>query len=403
MPWKGVTVSEQRQRFIEDYLLNYYSVTELAERFGISRRTAHKWINRYKQHGQEGYQELSRRPHACPWRIDQILVDELVKLRKAHPRWGPRKLLDLMERRDPERHLPSVSTAARVLAREGLIEPRRRYRRAHPGCPKSVPQGPNDIWAADYKGQFRLKNGDYCFPLTVSDLSSRFLLGVDAHSTISLEKTVKHFRALFDAYGLPNRIRTDNGTPFASNALARLSQLSVWFIKLGIYPELIEPGKPQQNGVHERMHRTLKQEATIPPSGSLQAQQRKFDRFREEFNQVRPHEAIEMKRPGEIYEPSNRRMPRHIELYDYPSHYIVRRVSRSGTIRVFGKQFFVSNTLHEDNVGLEEVDDEVYDLFFCFYHIGRYELHTNKIHDIVSKVPMTRAWADHPNNLLPMS
>ncbi len=151
-----------------------------------------------------------------------------------------------MHRRDSKRRLPSISTAARILAREGLIKPRRRYRRAHPGCPKSVPQGPNDIWAADYKGQFRLKNGAYCFPLTVSDLSSRFLLGVDAHPTISLGKTVQHFRGLFDAYGLPNRIRTDNGTPFASNALARLSQLSVWFIKLGIYPELIEPGEPQQ-------------------------------------------------------------------------------------------------------------------------------------------------------------
>jgi putative transposase len=399
MPWKGVTVSEQRQRFIEDYLPSYYSVTELAERFGISRKTAHKWINRYKQHGQEGYQELSRRPQTCPWRIDQAIVEELVKLRKAHPRWGPRKLLDLMERRDPERRLPSVSTAARVLAREGLIKARRRYRRAHPGSPKSVPQGPNDIWAADYKGQFRLKNGDYCFPLTVSDLSSRFLLGVDAHPAISLEKSFEHFRHIFRTCGLPNRIRTDNGTPFASNALARLSQLSVWFIKLGIYPELIEPGEPQQNGVHERMHRTLKQEATIPPASSLRGQQQKFDCFREEFNQVRPHEAIDMKRPGEIYEPSKRSMPRRIETYDYPSHYIVRRVSRSGTIRVFGKQFFVSNTLHEDFVGLEEVDDGVYDLFFCFYQIGRYELRANKIHDIVSKVPMTRMWADHPTKL----
>ena len=163
--------------------------------------------------------------------------------------------------------------------------------------------------------------------------------------------------------------------------------------------ELTEPGEPQQNGIHERMHRTLKQEATIPPASSMRAQQHKFDGFREEFNQVRPHEAIDMKRPGEIYKPSRRRMPRRIETYDYPSHYIVRRVSRAGTIRVFGKQFFVSNTLHEDYVGLEEVDDGVYDLFFCFYQIGRYDLSKNKIQDIVSKVPMTRAWADHPSNL----
>ena len=273
------------------------------------------------------------------------------------------------------------------------------YRRAHPGCPKSVPQSPNDIWAADYKGQFRLKNGDYCFPLTVSDLSSRFVLGVDAHPSISIDKTIDHFTGIFQDHGLPNRIRTDNGAPFASNALARLSRLSVWFIKLGIYPELIEPGKPQQNGVHERMHRTLKQEATIPPASSMRAQQTKFDGFREEFNHVRPHEAIGMKRPAEIYQSSSRTMPKRIEPYEYPGHYLVRRVSRSGTIRVFHNQIFVSNTLHEDYVGLEEVDDGVYDLFFCFYQIGRYDLRDNKIRDIVSKVPMTRAWPDHPTRV----
>jgi hypothetical protein len=187
--------------------------------------------------------------------------------------------------------------------------------------------------------------------------------------------------------------------PFASNALARLSQLSVWFIKLGIYPELIEPGKPQQNGVHERMHRTLKQEATIPPASSMRAQQRKFDDFREEFNQVRPHEAIGMKRPAEIYQSSRRAMPKRIEAYDYPGHYLVRRVSRAGTIRVFHKQIFISNTLQEDYVGLEEVDDGVYDLFFCFYHIGRYELQTNKIHDIVSKVGLSVKRVDHASRV----
>ena len=394
MPWRGVTVSEQRQRFLEDYQLNYYSITELAERFSISRTTAYKWINRYKQLGESGYHELSRRPHSCPWQTDAVIVEELAKLRNAHPTWGPRKLLDTMQRRDPARHLPAVSTGALILARNGLVKPRRRYRRAHPGCPKSQPQGPNDIWAADYKGQFRLKNGNYCFPLTVSDLSSRFLLGVDAHPAISLEKTFTHFTQLFETYGLPNRIRTDNGVPFASNALARLSQLSVWFIKLGIYPELIEPGKPQQNGVHERMHRTLKQEATIPPASSMRGQQRKLDDFREEFNQERPHEAIGMKRPAEVYKTSGRLMQKQIETYDYPGHYLVRRVSRSGTIRVFHNQIFVSNTLHEDYVGLEEVDDGVYDLFFCFYHIGRYELQTNKIHDIVSKVGLSRRQVD---------
>jgi hypothetical protein len=237
-------------------------------------------------------------------------------------------------------------------------------------------------------------NGKYCFPLTVSDLASRYILGVDAHPAISLERSKAHFRRLFEEYGLPKRIRTDNGVPFASNALARLSQLSVWFIKLGIYPELIEPGEPQQNGVHERMHRTLKQDATIPPASSLKGQQKKFDAFREEFNRERPHEAIDMKRPAELYQPSDRQFPRKIEAYDYPGHFLVRRVSRGGTIRVLGNQPFVSNVLQEDYVGLEEVDDGVYDLYFCFYQIGRYDLRDNRVQDIVARVGVGRKQID---------
>jgi len=403
MPWKGVTVSEERQRFLQDYRLKNYSVSDLAERFSISRRTAHKWIDRFERTGESGFLELSRRPHHSPGQTEAAIVQQLVELRKAHPRWGPGKLLDLMGRRHPRTPLPSVSTAARILARQGLVRARRRHRRAHPGCPKSIPQGPNDIWAADYKGQFRLKNGQYCFPLTVSDLASRYLLGCDAHPAISLERTQQHFGCLFQAYGLPHRIRTDNGVPFASSALARLSQLSVWFIKLGIYPELIEPGRPQQNAIHERMHRTLKQEATIPPAASLRAQQHKFDSFRQEFNELRPHESLGMKRPAQLYRPSTRAVPKRMEAYDYPSHYLVRRVSRCGTIRVLRNQVFVSQTLNEDYVGLEEVDDGVYDLFYCFYHIGRYELKSNKIHDIVSKVGVSRRQVDLASRVLPMS
>lgn len=394
MPWEGVTVSEQRLRFIEDYLLNYYTITDLAQRFSISRKTAHKWINRYLEQGPAGLEEQSRRPHICPWQTDPTVAARIVAVRKKHPGWGPKKILDVIGRREPGIDLPAISTASKILSEAGLVKPRRRYRRAHPGCPQTKAARPNDIWPADYKGQFRLKNGKYCFPLTVSDLASRFILGVDAHPAISLERSKAHFTHLFEAYGLPRRIRTDNGVPFASNALARLSQLSAWFIKLGIYPELIEPGKPQQNGVHERMHRTLKQEATIPPASSLKRQQQKFDAFREEFNQERPHEAIDMKRPAELYRPSDRQFPKKIEVYDYPGHFLVRRVSRGGTIRVFHKQPFVSNVLQEDYVGLEEVDDGVYDLYFCFYQIGRFDLREKRIQDIVSKVPVRKKSVD---------
>jgi putative transposase len=403
MPWKGVTMIEQKQRFIEDYLLNYYSKTELAERFSITPKTAHKWINRYKEFGQAGLEERSRRPNSCPWQTPPEIVEELIALRNAHPHRGPKKLLDAMSRRNPNRQLPAISTAAKILAEAGLVKPRRRHRRAHPGCPQTRAAQPNDIWPADYKGQFRLKNGQYCFPLTVSDLATRFILGVDAHPAISLQLTQEHFRRLFEKYGLPKRIRTDNGVPFASNALARLSQLSVWFIKLGIYPELIEPGEPQQNGVHERMHRTLKQEATIPPATSLRRQQDKFDAFRQEFNEDRPHEALDMKRPGEIYRPSERAMPKRIEPYEYPEHYLVRKVSRAGTIRVLRRQIFVSNTLQEEHVGLEEVDDGIYDLYFCFYHIGRYHLKEKRIRDIVSRVGVSRRQVDLARRVLPTS
>ena len=403
MPWKGVTVNEERQRFLQEFRLGYYSISDLADRFSISRQTAHKWIRRADRHGQTGFHELSRRPYNSPSQTDPAIAQELLTLRRVHPFWGARKLLDLMQHRDTSRQLPSPSTACRILLREGLARSRRRFRRAHPGCPKSIPQGPNDIWAADYKGQFRLKNGQYCFPLTVSDLASRFLLGVDAHPAISLALSQKHFTSLFQKFGLPNRIRTDNGVPFASSALARLSALSVWFIKLGIYPELIEPGRPQQNAIHERMHRTLKREATIPPASSLPAQQRRFDDFRKVFNELRPHEALAMKRPAQLYRPSTRAFPRRIAPYDYPSHFLVRRVSRDGTIRVLSKQIFVSNTLHDDFVGLEEVDDNVYELYFCFYQIGRYLLQPNKIEDIVSRVPVSRRQIDLARRVSSMS
>jgi hypothetical protein len=275
-----------------------------------------------------------------------------------------------------------------------LVKVRRRHRRAHPGCPQALASAANDIWATDYKGQFRLKNGQYCFPLTVSDLFSRLLLGCQAHAEISLVATMALFLLLFRLYGLPRRIRTDNGVPFASSALARLSKLAVWWIKLGICPELIEPGRPQQNGIHERMHRTLKQEATIPPASSLAAQQRRFDSFRAEYNTDRPQEALDMACPAELYQPSPRELPSKIETYHYPAHYLVRRVSRCGTIRVLHNQVFVSQTLNEEYVGLEEVDDGMYDLYFCFYQIGRYELRQNRILDILSRVPTSVARVD---------
>jgi len=403
MPWIGVTVMEQRVRFLEDYRTGYYRISDLARRYSISRKTAHKWISRFNKVGEEGFVEHSRRPKRSPQETPSTLVEAILAVRRAHPRWGPRKLLAVLRRRHRYWDLPSVATVARILKRNGQVSPRRHYRRSHPGCPKSQATGPNEIWAADYKGQFRLRDGTYCFPLTVSDLYSRFLLGCDAHSCVSEVKTMQYFTYLFQTYGLPKRIRTDNGVPFASNALARLSKLSVCWIKLGIYPELIEPGKPQQNGIHERMHWTLKQETTLPPEATLEQQQRRFDLFCQEYNHERPHQSLHDARPAELYAPSRELYQPEIVPYDYPGNCLVRRVSRCGTIRVLHNQVFVSQALNEEYVGLEEVDNGIYDLYFCFYHIGRYNLHTNRIEGIISKVPVSRTLADRPERLSPMS
>lgn len=394
MSWEGVTVSERRQNLVRDYLLNYYSVSELSQRFSVSRKTAHKWIGRFLEEGEKGLEERSRRPHVSPNQTPTDIVEELLEQKGKHRSWGARKMRLVVGEKHPEWRMPAEVTINRLFEREGLVKKRRRYRRLHPGCPKSQAQEPNDIWGADYKGQFRLRDGSYCFGLTASDLFTRYLLGCEGHSGISKQRSRAYFEWLFREYGLPNRIRTDNGAPFASNALARLSRLSVWFIKLGIYPELIEPGHPEQNGIHERMHRTLKAEATIPPEYSLAKQQERFDRFRVEFNTERPHEGIGLKRPAELYRRSPRRMPRKLESYDYPGHYMVRRVSRAGTVRLHKRQFFVATPLMEDYIGFEEVEESVYDMYFCFYLIGRYHEREKRIEGVISKVPVRRPLPD---------
>ena len=310
MSWKGVTVMDQKIRFISEYLNNYFAVSELCKQFEISRKTGYKWIGRYKQFGSEGLKDQSRKPVACPHKTDSKIINAIKSIRLKHPHWGPTKLLVRLEKRYPNWIFPAISTTADILKREGLIVPgKRRLRRKHPGCPKSKAEKPNDIWTADYKGHFKMKNGEYCYPLTICDMYSRYLLGCQAHKAISLVESKRYFTLLFNKYGLPQRIRTDNGVPFASSAIARLSKLSVWWIKLGIYPEQIEPGRPEQNGKHERMHRTLKKEATIPPEYNLSKQQKRLDNFQDEYNKIRPHEALGMKTPKEIYKSSSRKMP----------------------------------------------------------------------------------------------
>ena len=382
---------DQRVRFISEQLKAYFPFTELCAQFEISRKTGYKWLNRYEELGAAGLADRSRKPLHCPHQTEKAVVEDMLRERSKHPSWGPKKLLAILSKRHPVRALPAISTGADILKRSGLIlSGRRRLRRKHPGCPKSTATAPNDIWTADYKGHFKTRNGRYCYPLTVCDMHSRFLLGCDAHKAISLQSTKRHFTELFREFGLPQRIRTDNGVPFASSAIARLSTLSVWWIKLGIYPEQIEPGKPQQNGKHERMHLTLKKESTIPPEKNIAAQQDRFDRFREEFNDVRPHEALGMKTPSAVYRPSVRQMPKKIRAFDYPLHFEVRRVSRNAGIRWNRRWVNVSSTLAEEYVGFEEMEDGIFDVYFCDLRIGRFFEKDNCIRDIIGRVPTRR-------------
>jgi len=387
MGWKGVTVMDQRVRFIAEYIKDYFPFNELCLQFNISRKTGYKWIERYEEEGPKGLADHSRRPHHCPHCTDQEIIEALVSARQKHPTWGPKKLLHILSSRYP--NLPAISTAADILKRNGLItDAKRRLRKKHPGCPKTKAEGPNDIWSADYKGHFKMRNGLYCYPLTVADMHSRYLFDCDAHNAISLEHTKKCFTRLFREYGLPLRIRTDNGVPFASNALARLSTLSAWWVKLGIYPEQIEPGRPSQNGKHERMHRTLKKEATIPPEKDLSAQQKRFDLFREEYNTERPHEALGQNTPSSLYTPSVRIMPKRPSHFDYPYHFEVRRVSRNSGIRWRSRWVQVSSTLAEEYIGLEEVEDGIHNVYFCELLIGRFVEKTMKIEDVIERVPV---------------
>ena len=387
MSWKGVTVMDQRVRFIAEYLKGYYPFNELCFQFSISRKTGYKWVERYEREGPKGLADRSRKPHTCPHITSDTVIEALVKAREKHPTWGPKKLLEILALFYPD--LPAISTAADILKRKGLITgTKRRLHRYHPGCPRTIAREPNDIWTADYKGHFKMRNGLYCYPLTVCDMHSRYLLGCDAHDAISLDHTKRHFTRLFHEYGLPQRIRTDNGVPFASNALARLSTLSVWWIKLGIYPEQIEPGKPQQNGKHERMHRTLKKEATIPPEKNRTAQQMRFDAFREEYNTERPHEAIGMKVPVSVYASSLRTMPKKLNHFDYPYYFEVRRVSRNSGIRWRNRWVQVSSTLAEEYIGFEEIEDGIHNVYFCELLIGRFVEKLMKIEDVIERVPI---------------
>ena len=372
MPWRETSPMDQRTRFIADHLRETHTITELCDQYGVSRKTGYKWIDRYLRLGPAGLDDHSRRPHRAPNQTADEIVAAILEARQRHPAWGGKKLRALLQRRHPRWTLPGRSTVCDILRRHGLVPTRRQRRRlGHPGKPTTIMGAPNAVWCADYKGQFKTGDGRYCYPLTVTDGFSRYLLGCQGLGSTAGAEAQPVFTRLFKEYGLPLRIRTDNGVPFATTTLARLSKLSAWWVRLGILPEFIEPGRPDQNGRHERMHRTLKAATTRPAAGSLGAQQRRFNAFREEFNHVRPHEALAQQTPATCYHPSPRPMPDRLAPLEYPDRFEVRYVSANGGIRWNHRWVNVSTVCVGEYVGLEEIDDGIWNVYFGPLRLGR--------------------------------
>jgi putative transposase len=372
MPWRQTSPMDQKTQFIADDLRDRLSMTELCELYSVSRKTGYNWVDRYLTYGPQGLEERSRRPSTSPRHTPDYVVAAILEARQRHPSWGAKKLVSILSTRHPRWPWPARSTVCDILQRHGLV-PKKRKRRSigHPGKPISHIGAPNDVWSADFKGHFKTGDGRYCDPLTITDGDSRFLLSCQALSSTSVAEAKPVFTRVFKEFGLPQRIRTDNGVPFATNTLARLSQLSAWWVRLGILPEFIEPGKPQQNGRHERMHRTLKADTTRPPGATLRAQQRKFNHFREEFNQARPHEALDMRTPAACYDPSSRKIPTKLPPLEYPDRFEVRDVSANGGIRWNHPWVNVSHVCVGADVGLEDIDEGVWNVYFGPLKLGR--------------------------------
>jgi len=365
MPWQEVCPMDEKMRFIGALLAAEESMTELCERFGISRKTGYKLRARYLAEGAAGVAERSRAPRVVPWAISEAQAQAIVGVRRAHPSWGPKKLRARLRERAPAQGWPAPSTIGELLRREGLSQPRKRRRSSvpNPGRLRTA-VSPNDLWGIDFKGWFRTADGVRCDPLTVTDGFSRYLLCTQLLARPDYAHCRRALERVFREYGLPCAMRSDNGTPFASVGAGGLSRLSVWWVKLGIVPERIEPGQPQQNGRHERMHRTLKAECSNPPAASAAAQQRRFDEFRTEFNQQRPHEALGQTPPAQHYAPSLRSYPARLEDPCYPAGIDLRRVRSNGEIRWQGELVFIGEALIGEVIGLKETGDGDAELYF---------------------------------------
>jgi len=391
MPWDETDPMNERVKFIAAHLERDVPLVELCGRFGISRKTAYKWIARYDEGGVKQLLDRSRAPHSHPHAVSDEVAAECLRVRRKHPHWGPRKLLVVLQRQRPDLHLPAASTVGELLRRNGLVGKRRRIRRSSPyGDRLGGYDKPNSIWCADFKGHFPVA-GCRCHPLTITDGYSRYLLRCKALDRPLSNPASQVFESAFREFGLPDAIRTDNGAPFSTLAPGGLSRLAVWWIRLGIRPERILPGRPDQNGRHERMHSTLKAEVCNPARSSFPAQQRAFDRFRQEYNDVRPHEALGQRTPSSLYRPSLRPYPKQLPELDYPAHFDTVRAYPNGVVSFRTIQWYVSACLDSELIGLEQVDDDRWKVHFGPVVLGIMDLRRARERGSRQFAPLVRA------------
>jgi putative transposase len=380
MPWKTIKPMDQKIALIADCLKQDFSLKDLAQKYKISRKTIHKWLKRYKKSGLEGLKEQRRMPRSCPHKTSEEVFKLILAQKLENRKRGPRKIRQILEVRHPLIQFPATSTIDTWLKKQGLVSPRKKRLRVPPyEQPFKDCLQPNNSWSADYKGQFLMGNKQVCYPLTISDNYSRYLLKCHALPGPRYLETKKVFESAFLEYGLPEAIRTDNGVPFAGKSLGGLSRLSVWWILLGIIPERIKKGCPQQNGRHERMHRTLKAEVLDEVGANLKEQQTDFDWFRTDYNCERPHEALRMQTPSQWYKRSSRPYVEKPLAPDYDASFVTRMVHANGDIKFNSSHFFISEHLANYPVGLKQIAEDQWKIYFSFLLLGVLDTNKNKI------------------------
>ena len=372
MPWQKTDHISERKQFLKSWLTGRHSMTALCRVFGVSRKTGHKWVDRLKAEGMNDLSDRSRARHQQSHKTPDDVIQILIDTKFAFPDWGPRKVVAYLNNTQPDGSWPAHSTASHILAQHGLVRPRgnRRYKSPARSAPLCHATEPNRVWSVDFKGDFLLGNQKRCYPLTVFDNHSRFLLDCKGLYATRTEPVISAFERLFSEYGLPDYLRSDNGAPFATTRIGGLSRFSLWLLKRGVMPERIRPGHPQENGRHERFHRSLKAAVCNPPKANLSAQQRAFNAYQLSYNQYRPHEALNDKPPANYYRPSTRLYAGQEIEFEYPDHYVIRKVRSDGNMRWKQAYVYVANLLAGEHVGLEPLDGDCWTVYLSGLKLG---------------------------------